>query len=283
MHPSISYRDGRDTQATATSSALPTSSSSPLPSPSSPTPEGLSRRQSWNRDHHDDGFELPPALGLSGNAVQARYAHGHSQSLAPPSLTRLIPEDLRNAHEPSARARRLSDGENAGLGLDFGRRPFFHQIDSASSLDTSPDSAPELSNVEDDYDRSHLAPDSSGVYSSPNRSPTQRRPYDAHGFAPARSPRAIAASVSRSPTFRAVSQTLRDAGSRVASIISPEARGSRMEEDGGYEMNQMSDEPEDMAAPAPATTAGQMRGTTLGVFGPHSRVRRIMYTMMTWA
>jgi hypothetical protein len=206
-------------------------------------------------------------------------------------LTRLSPEDLRGEEGQYARVRRLSDGgsanKNAGLGLDFGRRPFFHQVDSVSSLDTSPDdSPPERESKEmDDYDRSHLAPDNSGAkYSSPHRSPTQRRPYDAHGYAPARSPRAIAASVSRSPTFRAVSQTLRDAGSRVASIISPEPRASRLEEGAEYEMKQLSDETEDVHAPAsePVST-GQMRGTTLGVFGPQSRVRRGMYDMMTWA
>lgn len=114
-----------------------------------------------------------------------------------------------------------------------------------------------------------------------------------------RSPRALAASVSRSPTFRAVSQTLRDAGSRVASYISPENRGERLvnEDDGdgdlpggrmkgeGYEMKELTAEPEATSEKGVGDGQGEevLRGTTLGLFGPRSRIRRGIHGILLWS
>ena len=105
----------------------------------------------------------------------------------------------------------------------------------------------------------------------------------------------VAGAVSRNPTFRHVSRTLRRASVRVSSIMGNEETRGRMRLDGeddgdsakGVERMEMVEEPiatieERRPDRRPPEPLGKLRGKTLGVFGPTSRTRIFMDRLLSF-
>lgn len=279
-------------------SAISTSFRSPLPSPlASPTlssagADGLNRRLSWSRPQ-DDVFTARP---VDMDPSQMR-------SLAPPSWARLVSDDGMEEYDLGLREpRRSCDSPPAQgwKGGGQGLRPFFHQADSTASFDSQQSTGSPPSGVEDerDRDRTPFASSSSRIYPSAQLSSTRKskRVYDEHGLA--RGPRNLAASVARSPTFRAVSSTLRKASVRVSTLMSPgqaredgrtripdeddeESKGTR-----GFEMDPFQPPPSAVDAGRPEGLPPELktglRGRTLCLFGVDNVIRKACYAALNW-
>ena len=167
-------------------------------------------------------------------------------------------------------------------------RPFFHQIESEASLDSSGQS-----DGNDSEDRERLTPRASGSNGIGHRRQPSRRVFDEHGLArPSGIPK-LAATVARSPTFRTVSRTLRKASVRVVNIMgSDQDQGmvrlddyENEEEEEDDVDTKVADEEDGQAPklttrlplrPDPMPPEGRLRGRTLGLLGRQSWTRRAM-------
>jgi hypothetical protein len=274
-----SHHHHRHSSAFSTASAFrPTSRSpSPSPSPLSPTPadgdQGLSRRHSWNRSREDttiresDAPLHPLAFGASGSASSSRAHLG----------------TMYDEHD---------------LGLGLGPRPlqpYAHQYSSQTSLASTEigsgqsdlDLPASRTRLQDSDDQRWLTPGPSTLpYSTPHK-----KPYDADGN-PTSSPGGrLAGSVARSSTLRTVSRTIRRAGKRVVNIGGREREDglTRLPDDDGDDDSsedlKRTDTVEMVAGPTARTRPEAMpperlRGRTLGLFGPRSRIRRTMDGLM---
>lgn len=271
---------GRRPSAISTSFRSPVPSPSPSPTPSSPGADGLSRRLSWSRPQED--------VFMGGQTDTAQH-----RGLAPPSRTRLIPDEGMEGYDMGVRGGQSSYdmGETQAWGgsSPSGSRPFFHQVDSTASLESNGSA-----NLPDDnQDLVPFASSSRNYPAPPSTARTkQRRPYGEPGLG--RSPRNLASSVTRSPTFRAVSNTLRKASVRVSSIVSPrQDKGTRLSgvdpDEGtgkGIEMDPFQSSPAAIDAgrpePLPPETRIGLRGKTLCVFSSENAIRTALYAGLNW-
>ena len=257
----------RHTSAVSISSAVRSSSPSSSPSPVSPTSAGLSRRLSWNSNREDS---------LTVQDVQ-------SSLVPPPANHALGPSSswTNLVHLPTPDEHDLGSG---WVTEPQTSRPFFHRFDSEVSLQSSSgDFDSSSTNLENtDSERLTTGPSHRRVASR------SRKDYGDASLSPG--PSRLAASVTRSPTFRAVSRTLRNASVRVVNIM-----GS----DGDHRMVRLHDEDEEdldrkdeiemdrktfspppisipPPRPEPMPPEGGLRGRTLCFFTSRSRTRRIM-------
>lgn len=160
-------------------------------------------------------------------------------------------------------------------------RPYFAEYPSLSqnsfnSSTSDLDSPPENVN---DGERLTFAPPSAG--SGHRRVPS--RAYDEAG-----NPRnasmgvRVADAVSRNPTLRNVSRTLRKASVRVVNIMGSDAKGERLDDHDIDLVEEPEEAPPSRPDPMPPEALksvepeGRLRGKTLGVFGPQSRTRILM-------
>lgn len=268
-----SSRPGRPI-AISTSFRSPAPSPSPSPTPSSPGADGLSRRSSWSRPQED--------AYMAGRTDRLR-------SLAPPSRARLIVED-GTMEEYDVGTREI--GNSGRLNVN---RPFFHQANSTTSFE----SIHSYGSAMDDRDQIPFASSStSRIYPTPSL-PGRTKPrkaYDEAGVA--RGPRNLASGVARSPTFRAVSETLRKASVRVSNMLSPgrdDGRTRIPDGDGdddkasknGYEMDPFQAGPPVVLDPGkpdalPPEIKVGLRGRTLCLFGPENLVRKTCSAVLNW-
>lgn len=97
----------------------------------------------------------------------------------------------------------------------------------------------------------------------------------------------VAGAVSRNPTFRQVSRTLRQASVRMSGMMGDKESRGRMRLDGedvddsdsvkgGIVMEPVSMDGGVRPERRPPELLSRLRGKTLGVFGPNSRTRRFM-------
>lgn len=276
-----SHHHHRQSSAFSTASAFRSTSRSPSPSPSplSPTPadsdQGLSRRHSWNRPRQDTTLQ------------------GSDAPLHPLAYTGGALSSSSRAHLG------MYDDHEYDLGLgNRPAQPYTHQYSSQTSLASTdigygqsdldlPTSR--TGNAETNDDQRWLSPGPSTLpYSTPHK-----KPYDAEGNPRLSSGGRIAGSVARSSTLRAVSRTIRSAGKRVVNL------GGKEREDGLSRLpdddNDIDDDSTDelkrtetvemveasASRPRPEAMPPEgLRGRTLGLFGPRSRVRRTMDGLM---
>ena len=161
-------------------------------------------------------------------------------------------------------------------------RPYFHQFASDASLEGESSSGHETPPEEDEVDAQRLtfAPPPPG--SRHRRQPS--RAYDEQG-----NPRVngvgarMAVAVSRNPTLRIVSRSIRQASVRVVNIVGSENDGRVRLEDEDVEDDELRNKPVEEAVETPGVPPRppeRLRGKTLGVFGPHSRTRRSMDALL---
>lgn len=273
-----SHQHHRHSSAFSSASAYRTTSRSPSPSPISPVSpilspgdDGLSRRHSWGRNE------------LSSKAVSSE-SRLHPLAHTPTTST-IISRPPRTGYDES------------DLGMPAPLNPAYaHQYPSETSL-----ASEEINSSQSDLDlaskgkkldedQQYLSPGTSTLpYSTP-----PRRPYDASGQARSSGPSRLASSVTRNPTLRSVSRTLRAASVRVVNIMGKERDGglARLpDDDGTYDDSsddlkkdgsmEMVQTPADRPRPQPMPPEqGGLRGRTLGMFGPRSTVRRAMDALM---
>nr|XP_019045668.1 high-affinity cell membrane calcium channel [Kwoniella bestiolae CBS 10118]OCF24598.1 high-affinity cell membrane calcium channel [Kwoniella bestiolae CBS 10118] len=309
---SHSRHDSRTTNrsiAISTSSAIRSSSPSPVASPSSP--DGLSRRLSWNRSREDTNLFIsnshpqPPTAGLGlgtpsrthlldprteeRDIVYATSDSGLWGGTHPLQSTEDLNEDIPLSPPPPHSER------------GFGSKQYGSETSLTSNSGSDIESFHE--------DRARLTPgqtyDHPGSGSSPGRknkrSPLgggsgqspgkgKKRPYDSNGLA-------------RSSTLRKVSKTIRSASVRVVNIMGVD-RGK--EEDGVQRLGSEDDQdtkregreniglgiriPDgtntntntNTLRPDPRPPEMGLRGRTLGVFSKRSRVRVAMNGLMKY-
>jgi hypothetical protein len=272
-----SHQHHRHSSAFSTASAFRATSRSPSPSasPSSPSlasgDPGLSRRHSWNRAREDTTTQrsdapLHPLAGGSAGSSRAHLGIGGY------------------------------DEQDLGLG-PRPTQPFSHQYSSQASLvPTDLGSSHSDLNLPDQNsrhgesseDQQWLSPGPSTLpYTSPHR-----KPYDAAGQ-PRSSPQSrLVASVSRNPTLRSVTRKLRRASVRVVNIMGKDKDEgmSRLPDDSGMDGEstedlkrpdriEMVETPTNRPRPE-AMPPERLRGRTLGMFGPNSRLRRAIDRLM---
>jgi len=171
-------------------------------------------------------------------------------------------------------------------------RPYFSQYPSTSQASLDSNHSDGDTPPETDGERLTFAPPQPG--SAHRRVPS--RAYDEQGNPRAASMGArVAGAVSRNPTFRHVSRTLRKASVRVVNIMGAEdARGRVKLNDEGEEGHDGKDVDEDVpmglvqepegsggeTRPEPKPPEGRLRGRTLGVFGPYSPTRKAMDALL---
>jgi len=268
-----SHQHHRHSSAFSTASAFRTSSRSPSPSASPISPslasgdQGLSRRHSWNRAREDATTQRSDAplrpLGSAGSS-RAHLGLGSGYDEQDLGIIRTAPPF---AHPyPSQASLESGDFSSSQSDLDLpGQRHHDEANDDQRWLSPGPSSLP--------YSTSH------------------RKPYDETGL-PRGSPSRLAASVTRNPTLRSVTRKLRSASVRVVNIMGKDKDEglSRLPDDDGIDGDstddlkrtdsiQMVETP--TARPRPeAMPPERLRGTTLGLFGPRSVVRRTMDRLM---
>ncbi|ORY24315.1 high-affinity cell membrane calcium channel [Naematelia encephala] len=262
----------RHSSAISTSAAVRSSSPSPAASPVSPSVEGLSRRLSWNRSRDD-------TLGVHDAHTRAAVGLG---TLTAPSRTHLM--------TPSAPVDEYDLGDITPSGA--ATSPFFHQFQSEASLTTTDaGSNPEEGDDDDNRDREMLSPNSEATG---HRRQLSRRVYDDDGVARSAGPSKLASMVSRSPTFRNVSNTLRKASVRVVNILGSDRDDGRMRLGDEYESSEDLDkkDEEDLGQPPSPKPASippsrpdpmppeRLRGRTLCFFTSASKIRRAMDGIM---
>ena len=171
--------------------------------------------------------------------------------------------------------------------------PYFHQYPSQASLDSSQSGGVEA--PPEDGERLTFAPPPAGAGYGHRRQPS--RAYDEHGN-PKRASVGIrmAGAVSRNPTFRNVSRTLRKASVRVVNIMGSENDGRVRLGDGDDEDEDGVKDVETEGAggeatgdggyvrpdPMPPEAQGRLRGRTLGIFGPMNSVRMAMDSLLRY-
>jgi hypothetical protein len=322
----------RHSSAVSTSSAIRTASTprsaSPAVSPSTPIGDGLSRRLSWNRPRDE---EMPqPAMTSTSNqhlsVGDAELTHGnvpiaglgieyagslndggglHPVRSYGSSGSQAYPEEYDLGTAPTD-----PWGNQARPTASDTPRPYFLQYpnrsqgsfdSSASEGDTPPgdSGSNERLAFAPNSSTQHLAirPDPSGSYGN-IRSPHRRVPsrsYDENG-----NPRqpSMGTRISRHPTFRSVSNTLRKASVRVSHMMGGESDGrTRLHDldgdenymdDGEDKRGQVVSSPEPISPgpipqqpdPKPPEQGLALRGKTLGIFGPNSRTRRLLHAIL---
>jgi hypothetical protein len=276
-----SHHHHRHSSAFSTASAFRVSSRSPSPSASPISPslasgdQGLSRRHSWNRDREDTTTQrsdapLHPLAHTPGGSAGSSRAH----------------LGLGSGY----------DEHDLGLGVRTAP-PFSHQYSSQTSL-ASTDQGSGHSDTEVSTQRSRQGgtdDDQRWLSPGPSTLPystSHRKPYDDSGL-PRSSPQSrLAASVTRNPTIRSVTRKLRRASVRVVNIMGKDKEEglSRLPDDDGIDEDSTDDLKRtdriqmvetSSARPRPeAMPPERLRGTTLGLFGPKSVVRRTMDSIM---
>ncbi|WWC88695.1 uncharacterized protein L201_003608 [Kwoniella dendrophila CBS 6074] len=264
---SHSRRHSKNTSiAISTSSQIRSSSPSPVASPSSPTPDGLSRRLSWNRSPQDSNFNLTvqnslPSAGLNSPS-RTNLLDPNSNTTTNLSRGGLLEErdivygysgstetDLWGGTHPLEPQESITTplDEEIPLSPPPGNLPFSHKYESNTSLDSS-QSDLELPNRGNSFqeDRERLTPSlsydnnqTSSSFTSNNkkRSPlssnsspgNKRKPYDEKGLA-------------RTSTLRKVSKTIRSASVRVVNIMGVDSSKSKDQEAGIERLGSEDDE-----------------------------------------
>lgn len=253
-----SPRHSRQNSAISISSVIRSTSTSHSPSPAaspvSPS-DGLSRRLSWNRPINEGNLSVQDAhtviegqAGLGVGAIPARHV-----------------EESDVAAYPESR---------------YPPRPYFSEYPAQSqvSLDSSTSDIESPPDNTTDGERLTFAPPTPGSH---RRVPS--RAYDEQGNPRNASMGArVAGAVSRNPTFRNVSRTLRKASIRVVNIMGSEEKGARLDGHDGElveEPEQVQPSRPDPMPPEvlnPPESHGALRGKTLGIFGPNSKTRILM-------
>lgn len=272
--------------AISTSFRSPTPSALPSPTPSSPGADGLSRRLSWSRPQ-ESSF-------VSGQTNMADM-----RTLAPPSRTRLVSDYGMEEYDiGTSYGRRTPEESSTRLWERSGNpRPFFHQMDSTTSFESIHSNG---SGADGREERDQHIPFASSSTSHPaqlmlpNKAKTRNRVYDEDGLA--RGSRNLTASVTRSPTFRAVSNTLRKASVRISSMMSPGRDDGRTripdgddEDKGvreGIEMDPFHPPPVALDPGKPGALPPEikvgLRGRTLCLFSADNVVRRTCSNVLNW-
>ena len=263
-------------------------------SPISPTgnADGLNKRHSWNGNREEtlgESISTNNAVGLglsstgsggrlslpgSGSVMEPEEEHDHGTGY---QRTRHQPQpSFSTAHYPSYYFHQDQRDHP---------RPYFHQFNSEASLEGESSSGHETPPEDEGEDAQRLtfAPPPPG--SAHRRQPS--RAYDEQG-----NPRAsgvgarMADAVSRNPTLRSVSRTIRKASVRVVNIVGAENDGRVRLEDEEIEDDELRNKPLEQAVDAieqpgvPPRPPERLRGKTLGIFGPRSRIRRSMDALL---
>ncbi|WVQ72778.1 hypothetical protein IAR50_002338 [Cryptococcus sp. DSM 104548] len=288
--------------------------SSPIPSPVSPASPSFSgthiqRRQSWNANSREDEDFLVHGMGGADSTPTKRPVspHGTPTPVAAASTgvnhrPRLSERDITWAG--------LGDGSNIWGNTTLAtptpqsNRPFLNQFPSNNSLDSGNISPLDDGPIRNTFsmDRERLTPgraDDQGYdlgygglgRGMPRRSPS--KPYE------------TSSNLSRRSTLRNVSSSLRKASVRVVNIMGTEKRRERLGsddegeeilqddmEDGDVGMKDLGRDRQDGMVPEPRppllleedrpSQYGRLRGRTLCLFGPHSRIRKAMDSLMRY-
>ena len=262
-----SPRHSRQNSAISTTSVIRSSSTSHSPSPAaspvSPT-DGLSRRLSWNRPINEATLSVQNAHAVLDGHV--------GLGVGPIFVDQAEERDIVSYTEPQYPPRTyFTEYTNQSQG-------------SVNSSTSDIDSPPEN---EQDGERLTFAPPTAG--SAHRRVPS--RAYDEQGNPRNASMSArVAGAVRRNPTLRNVSRTLRQASVRVVNIMGSEGKGRKLDDQDVTlveEPEEVQEEPEEVQPTRPgpmppevnkplAEPGGRLRGKTLGVFGPTSKIRIAM-------
>ncbi|WVO19052.1 uncharacterized protein IAS62_000328 [Cryptococcus decagattii] len=293
--------------AISTSASIHTSPSPSPVSPASPgsASAGLSRRHSWNIA--EENQEVPTFLE-SGSSSHHVDDNPTPRRTVPLHSTPLGKSGTAHSHRPSERDitwAGVNDGTGVWGDLDnttptqSRSRPSFNTYQSTTSLQSTIWPLDDHERSSDDRERLTSGPSQFVEYNGigkgiPRRSP--RKPYNESGSA-----------LGRSSTLRNVSQSLRKASVRVVNIMGTERGNGRerlgsddegdevlqdveIDGDQGFAMSSTNDNQRTMPSPKPSSTRSQkeeasrrrLRGRTMCVFGPTSRVRKSMGRLMMY-
>ncbi|OXH34034.1 high-affinity cell membrane calcium channel [Cryptococcus neoformans] len=293
--------------AISTSASIHTSASPSPVSPASPASAsaGLSRRHSWNVT--DESQEIPTfndpsnaSRHVDDNLTPRRAVPLHSTPLGKSGTVhshRLSERDIIWADVNDGRD--IGGDPNETTPTKSHNRPFFDSYQSTTSLHSTISPLDVNGRSSDDRERLTTGPSHVMHYNgigkgTPRRSP--RKPYNESG-----------SSLRRSSTLRNVSQSLRKASVRVVNIMGTERGDGRerlgsddegeevlqdveIDGDQAFAMSSTNDNPGTVPSPRQLPTRsqreevdhGRLRGRTMCLFGPMSRVRKSMDRLMRY-